>query len=42
MFSPSLTLSSIVQKKEAHRNLEAARYSNKKAVNDLTAFWLIS
>jgi len=31
-------LSSIVQKKEAHRNLEAARYGNKKAVNDLTAF----
>jgi len=27
-----------VQKKEAHRNLEAARYGNKKAVNDLTAF----
>jgi len=26
MFSPSLALSSIVQKKEAHRNLEAARY----------------
>jgi len=26
MFSPSLALFSIVQKKEAHRNLEAARY----------------
>jgi len=26
MFSPSSALSSIVQKKEAYRNLEAARY----------------